>query len=300
MTRKAPLYMLGLWLVITLFLWWVAFVPLPAESESWLSSAKSVCFGASPDGLPAAYGWINLIGAPLSLFAAMLVVWREELAAGLKTAVNRPAGMLVMAALATATGWEGAWVAGRIQAGLDVAAADYSARETGPLPASYPRTAKPAAEFSLVDQSGARIGNGALKGKTVFLTFAFAHCRTVCPMIVQQSLEALERIPPERAALVIVTLDPWRDTPSSLPYLAEKWKLPENAHVLSGEVPDVTHVLDRFEVPWNRDEKSGDVSHPALTYVIDPRGRIAYTFNNAPPAWLAEAERRLRAAYAKR
>ena len=69
--------------------------------------------------------------------------------------------------------------------------------------------------------------------------------------------------------------------------------MPAGVRVLSGEVDAVTAALDGFNVPWQRNEANGDVVHPALVYVIDAEGRIAYGFNNPSVDWLVEAATRL-------
>ena len=38
-----------------------------------------------------------------------------------------------------------------------------------------------------------------------------------------------------------------------------------------------------------RNEKTGDIIHPALVYVISPESKITYTFNNPSPKWLSQA-----------
>jgi cytochrome oxidase Cu insertion factor (SCO1/SenC/PrrC family) len=83
---------------------------------------------------------------------------------------------------------------------------------------------------------------------------------------------AADRVP----RVVVVTLDPWRDTPSRLPYLAEFWKIGEDGYVLSADVDDVARVLDAWNVARDRDPDTGDVLHPLLTYVLDASGRIAF------------------------
>jgi cytochrome oxidase Cu insertion factor (SCO1/SenC/PrrC family) len=120
----------------------------------------------------------------------------------------------------------------------------------------------------------------------------FAHCTTICPLIV----ESIKRASPEAlgAEVLLVTLDPWRDTVSALPGLARQWALPANAHVLSSSrVDDVVGVAAAFEVPVQRNESTGDVAHPGLVFLIDAEGRIAYVFNNPSPAWIREGLRRL-------
>jgi cytochrome oxidase Cu insertion factor (SCO1/SenC/PrrC family) len=76
--------------------------------------------------------------------------------------------------------------------------------------------------------------------------------------------------------VVVVTLDPWRDTPSRLPALAKSYALGEDAFVLSGAVPEVEALLDRWNVARGRDTRTGEIAHPPLVYVLDADGRIAY------------------------
>jgi cytochrome oxidase Cu insertion factor (SCO1/SenC/PrrC family) len=75
---------------------------------------------------------------------------------------------------------------------------------------------------------------------------------------------------------VVVTLDPWRDTPSRLPSLAKDYELGGDAFVLSGTVEEVNALLDRWNVARGRDEKTGVIAHPPLVYVLDTEGRIAF------------------------
>jgi protein SCO1/2 len=118
-----------------------------------------------------------------------------------------------------------------------------------------------------------------LTGKPVLVTFAYAHCTTVCPTIVMHALRAQDalRDTPDEPAVLIVTLDPWRDTPTRLPAMAESWSLPDrDAWVLSGSVAEVEAALDAWEVPRSRNVDTGEIVHPSLLYVIDRAGRIAY------------------------
>lgn len=133
----------------------------------------------------------------------------------------------------------------------------------------------------------------SLKGQVVVLTFAFAHCSTVCPTLVYQVKSAVEESKSTTAKMLIVTLDPWRDTPGALPTLAEQWNLPSFAHVLSGDVKKVQDAIASFKIPATRDESTGDVVHPALVYILNQEGEVAYTFNGAPTRWLVQAIGRL-------
>jgi cytochrome oxidase Cu insertion factor (SCO1/SenC/PrrC family) len=100
----------------------------------------------------------------------------------------------------------------------------------------------------------------------------------------------------EAPPLYVLTLDPWRDTPGALPGMLSGWKLDRDPAVraLSGSVDDVTAALAALQVPGERDPSSGEITHPALVYIIDAQGRIAYMLNNPPVEWIIEAVRRAR------
>jgi protein SCO1/2 len=117
------------------------------------------------------------------------------------------------------------------------------------------------------------------RGTPVLVTFAYAHCRTVCPLTVKHALRAREELLGSRAepVVLIVTLDPWRDPPSRLPAMASNWGLPDRgAWVLSGSVQAVEAVLDSWNVPRSRNTTTGEVTHPFLLYIVDREGRLAY------------------------
>ena len=89
--------------------------------------------------------------------------------------------------------------------------------------------------------------------------------------------------------MVIITLDPWRDTPSRLKAATKMWEAPSNFSFLSGSVEDVTQILKQLNVPNQRNLKTGFISHPALVYLLNEKGEIAYSFNNPSTLWLKEA-----------
>ena len=46
--------------------------------------------------------------------------------------------------------------------------------------------------------------------------------------------------------------------------------------MLGGEVAEVEAVLTAWNVARRRDEKTGEVIHPSLVYIVDAAGRIAF------------------------
>jgi cytochrome oxidase Cu insertion factor (SCO1/SenC/PrrC family) len=284
-----PALVFALWLASTLGWWAFAFMPLPSEPPAWLTAARVACFGPMESGLPGGAGWTMLVLAPLSLLLAIVALWGAELSLSLRQIARRRLGQGMFALLALATVVEGVWVVQRVQTAWASVWVPGPLDETA-LPEAYPRRTEAAPDFTLIDQHGARVSLAAHRGRPVVLTFVFAHCQTMCPFVVA----TLKRASPEDAAVLLVTLDPWRDTPSSLPAIARQWELPPAFHVLSSRaVTDVLRVAEAYGVTFERNEKTGDIVHPGLVFVVDADGRLAYTFNNPPAAWVREGLRRL-------
>jgi cytochrome oxidase Cu insertion factor (SCO1/SenC/PrrC family) len=167
----------------------------------------------------------------------------------------------------------------------------------GPLPEAYARTALPAPDFTLVDQHGAEVTLSKLD-RPVVLSFAFAHCRTMCPLLIRTLQEWSKRDDAARARgaeLLVVTLDPEHDTPETLPELAKAWSFGPRRRVLSGKVDSVLAVLEAYKVPRVKDATTGEITHPGLVYVVDTEGKIAYTLNNPSVQWLTDAVLRAQA-----
>jgi cytochrome oxidase Cu insertion factor (SCO1/SenC/PrrC family) len=261
--------------VITSAWWALALWPV-ANGPVWLERTRYVCFGVAASGLPDAGGWIGLIAGPLGMLSILLFGWFDGVRGLLRRARTSRivAATLIVLALGCTTMITGAAV--RVQQ----ARTAVGWTDAASLPAeSYPRLDLPAPALALTSQTGDEVVLADLAGRPVLVTFAYAHCSTICPVIVMDALQAQAalRNTEDEPAVLIVTLDPWRDTPSRLPSMAKSWGLPESgAWVLSGDVDHVEVVLDAWNVPRSRDTTSGEVTHPSLIYVVDREGRIAF------------------------
>ncbi|MCB0343855.1 MAG: SCO family protein [Bdellovibrionales bacterium] len=277
------------WLLATMILWWFALYQTAESTPEWLLRARAVCFGTNESGLPDTYGWTVLTLAPLSMLLSLIVALGAEVRASLSFLTKRLAGKLAILGVSLLVSLQVAWATQRIQDGLAVTYTSFAPEGDEALPTTYPRTSRDAPDFELIDQTGQHVSLAKLSEKPLILTFAFAHCRTVCPALVASARSAIAPLPLDGVGLAVVTLDPWRDTPGALPHLAKKWNMPKNAHVLSGEATQVMKVLEDYGVPTSRDTRTGDISHPPLVYVIGPNSKIQYTMNNPSPRWLRDA-----------
>jgi protein SCO1/2 len=244
-----------------------------ASAPEWLLRTREVCFGAAADGLPNAGGWVLLVGQPLGMLLLLGAVWPVELRAGLRRVLADGGGQMAAGAVAAVLVAGVAGVVVRV-GGREIE--PFSAGGGRDLAAALTRIDDAAPAMALVDQNGQTVSLDAFRGRPVFVTFAFAHCETVCPLVVADVLEAAARLPDDPPAVLIVTLDPWRDTPGRLPAMAASWRLFGDARVLSGDPDTVERALNAWRVPRVRNGRTGDLSHPTLVYVLGRDGRIAY------------------------
>jgi protein SCO1/2 len=250
--------------------WWaLALWPLPDSSPDWLQRTRLVCFGSTRDTLPTPAGWSLLIGEPLAMIAALAIIAGPALRDGLRALARTLPGRAVLSTGTLAV------LAGLVAAGVRVASASMAERfDITAAEADAPRLDRPAPPLALTDQHGDRVSLARFRGRPVLVAFAYAHCTTVCPVVVHEMTDAQRRLGSDGPALLILTLDPWRDTPARLPSLARSWDVGADAHVLSGSVDEVNRILDAWEVPRTRDTTTGEVTHPAFVYIVGPDGRL--------------------------
>lgn len=263
---------------ITAAWWTLALWPVSATAPAWLMTTRSACFGTVGSGLPDAGGWILLIGEPLGMVAALAVVWGENLRADLLRLMRaRYArfGLLVLGA-AVATG---VFAAGRRVASAKAGTGDERFAVMPPLP---PRSSSAPPPLSLRDQHGGTTTLADARGGWTIVVFAFGHCETVCPLIVNDVLRARREQHAQDVRVFVVTLDPWRDTPDRLSAIAAGWGLGARDRVLSGEVVVVNQTLDAWGIARRRDANTGNIDHGSAVFVLNPDGNIAWRLDGAP------------------
>jgi len=285
LTREEAVALLALaFLLAVTVLWWMLALAPAAGAPAWVQSARAVCFGAHQDGLPSGGGWLLLIGEPVGMTAALFLVWRQSLVSGLGKLWSGVEGRTLAAT-----------VGGLLLVAIGLAAQRVATAGEGMAVSGPPlrEVNRPAPELGLVEGTGATLHLAPMRGRPVLVTFAFAHCATVCPLLVHDALEAA-RGSADAPAVVVVTLDPWRDTPSRLSSIARAWGMRTNEHVLSGEVERVLAVHHAWGVRASRDPRTGEITHAPTTFVLDAVGRIRFVTTGRTDE-LIEALRRLSA-----
>lgn len=270
--RPSPaLAALLLVLVITASWWALALWPAGASEPEWLLRTRAACFGSTAGGLPDAGGWVLLIGEPLGMLGVLVVVWGRTLRGDVERARAMRGWWFVTGGIAAASfimvaslGVHAAVVWTRVQ----------PAAVRGPGVHTRLDFLPPAT--TLVDQRGARASLADLGGKPALLTVAFGHCATVCPTVVNDLSEARRTSGRADVQLVVVTLDPWRDTPDRLSSLGAHWDLSAGDRVLSGSVANVQQVLDSLGIGRRRNVTTGDIEHASAVMLINSRGRVEW------------------------
>ncbi len=115
------------------------------------------------------------------------------------------------------------------------------------------------------------------KGVTV-VYFGYTHCPDVCPLTMGSLAAAVRSLPADqrdRVRVVMVTIDPERDTPEVMARYVAHF---ESGFIgLSGQPDDVARVLSDWAVTTIRGEADAAgsyfMSHPAGVNVLDSRSR---------------------------
>lgn len=138
--------------------------------------------------------------------------------------------------------------------------------------------AEPAPAFTLRDQHGKAVSLRSLGGRPVALTFLDSHCTRECPVEGRVLQQVLEQVRGTRAAVVVVSVDPWADTPGSTRAFAARAHWQGDWHWLLGRRAALAPVWRAFHVAVER--VPGDILHDVALYVIDGHGdlRAAYLF----------------------
>jgi len=279
MTRRGGVALAALVTIVVLTAaWWaLALWPTAADTPAWVERTRAVCFGVTSSGLPSLAGWIVLIGEPLGMAGFLLFVWGGAVREALRALQGSLPGRTALAAATFLL------IVGLVATGARVASAGESDEwfETSRLATAVAeRMDRPAPPLALLDQYGDTIRLEAFRGRRVLVVAAYGHCETVCPLIVHDAKEAIAQVPD--AALLVMSLDPWRDTPSRLAHLARAWQLPAGAHLLSESVEVMERTLDEWGIVRSRNERTGEILHPVSVYLIDREGRLAYIARSDP------------------
>jgi protein SCO1/2 len=138
------------------------------------------------------------------------------------------------------------------------------------------------APFSLVDQSGAAATLETLRGQPTLLFFGFTHCPDVCPTTLALVAAARRKAALDGLRVVLVSVDPERDTPERLGAYVRAFD-PEFL-ALTGSADEIAGLARQLGVAAARMPLPGGdytVDHSAALLWLDRDARLAAIFT--PP-----------------
>lgn len=155
-------------------------------------------------------------------------------------------------------------------------------------------------EDGLVDQNGAPVSfekifaNGK---KPALMTEIYTSCPEpdMCPMLMSKMARAVahlteQGVAPHSYQLIIMSLDPARDTPDKMQHYADAHGISsENLHLITGDKATIEAVMKKLEVGI-RQAPDGTFMHSMRTYVVGGDGRVTHGFRQSgwEPAHLAK------------
>jgi protein SCO1/2 len=139
--------------------------------------------------------------------------------------------------------------------------------------------------FALTDHNGKRVTDADFKGKPTLIYFGFTYCPDVCPtslLLMQTAVEQLGKDADQRVNMVLITVDPERDTPAVLKDYVGNFG--PTIVGLTGSPEDIAAAAKAFRVYYRKVEgKDGGpylMDHSSIFYLLDQRGRFVKHFTH--------------------
>jgi protein SCO1 len=134
-------------------------------------------------------------------------------------------------------------------------------------------------ESRWTDQRGDTLRLAHLAGTVRVVAMVYTSCAATCPLIVADLRRVAAAVPAaqrERVGLVLVSLDPARDTPGRLAAWAAQARLdPARWTLLAGSDDDTRELAAALGVRYEA-LPGGEVAHTNVVTVLDRRGRLAH------------------------
>jgi cytochrome oxidase Cu insertion factor (SCO1/SenC/PrrC family) len=157
-------------------------------------------------------------------------------------------------------------------------AAPAFAAASGP-PVAWPAGKKPAPDFSLRSEDGARISLRQFRGRPVIVTFIDPLCRNLCPIEAKTLGRVAASFPAgQRPAIVAVSTNRWADARKNLVLDESKWSLPSDWHWAVGTPAALARVWKDYAIGVSVATKTiagitvHRITHTEASYVVDPTG----------------------------
>ncbi len=115
------------------------------------------------------------------------------------------------------------------------------------------------------------------RGKAVLVTFLYAHCPDVCPLIASNLRVALNLLGPaaSKSQVIAVSVDPRGDTPAAVASFLKAHEMTGRMQYLIGSAPELSRTWAAWSVGSSREAADPElVAHSALVYGVSATGTL--------------------------
>lgn len=136
----------------------------------------------------------------------------------------------------------------------------------------------PAPEIGLNISSGKVRQMADYRGKVVFVTFVYANCPDVCPLIIDNLLNVKSGLGADgdRMAIVAISVDPAGDTPKRIAQFLTAHKANGHVDYLTGSPAELKRTWARWGIVARESaDNPALIEHSGVIWGVDPKGRRA-------------------------
>lgn len=160
-----------------------------------------------------------------------------------------------------------------------------SAPPPQPTTATLLPASDPLPDVALIDHNGNRVGAEVFNGRWDLVFFGFTHCPDICPLTLQVLADARRQMREagikDLPRIVLVSVDPERDTPESLASYISHFG--DDNLGITGTLPEIRKLTAALGIFFDKQmaDESGNygVDHSAVVLLMNPGGRLRALFS---------------------
>lgn len=148
----------------------------------------------------------------------------------------------------------------------------------------------------VTDAQGDGYAWAALRGRPKLVSMFYTNCHLMCPLILESAKSVqkqLSRTEQERTDMLMISLDPARDTPEALRETALRHRVEGHWQFLRPDPGDVRAIASVLDVRY-RFRDDGSINHTSVLLFVDADGRIRaraeVTAAAADPGFVAQVK----------
>ena len=137
--------------------------------------------------------------------------------------------------------------------------------------------ARAAPPIALRNYLGRPVTLAEYRGRAVLVTFLYAHCPDVCPLIASNLRVALNLLGPSasKVQVIAVSVDPRGDTPAAVASFVRAHEMTGRMQYLIGSAPELSRTWAAWSVGSSREAADPElVAHSALVYGVSASGTL--------------------------